>query len=129
MKIAVPTNDGLTISEHFGRSAAFAIFEIANGKITSRELRSKGEQHHHAPGDCGHHAEGAEHHKHAGILAVLEGCDTVICSGMGRGAAEALKGAGTQVFVVAPAPVDDVVAAYLQGKVAARSEEFCPCKH
>ena len=28
MKIAVPTNDGVTMSHHFGRSAAFLVFDV-----------------------------------------------------------------------------------------------------
>ena len=40
MRIAVPTNDGTSISEHFGRSAAFLIFETENGKIKSRSQRA-----------------------------------------------------------------------------------------
>ena len=50
MRIAVPTNDGASISEHFGRSASFLIFEIENGQIKSRELRTNGAKHSHAQG-------------------------------------------------------------------------------
>ena len=39
MRIAIPTNDGASISEHFGRSAAFLIFEIENGQIKRRDSR------------------------------------------------------------------------------------------
>jgi len=40
VKIAVPTNDGATLSQHFGRSAAFLMFEVEDGRITSQELRA-----------------------------------------------------------------------------------------
>jgi len=52
MKIAVPTDDGKTISQHFGRARSFAIFEVENGEIVSKELidsntpHSRGEQTH-----------------------------------------------------------------------------------
>lgn len=39
MKIAVPTNDGLSIAEHFGRSVGFLVFHTGNGQITAREIK------------------------------------------------------------------------------------------
>ena len=129
MKIGIPTNDGTSISEHFGRSAAFLIFETENGQIKSRELKSNGEKHSHAQGACDHHSTEIKPHNHAGILAALEGCELVICAGMGRRAAEALQGCGTQIVVVAPASADETVAAYLAGKLTTQKEDFCQCHH
>jgi predicted Fe-Mo cluster-binding NifX family protein len=82
MRIAVPTNDGVTLSEHFGRSAAFLIFELENGRITKRETRPNRAHHAAADGEC-HHGGGGERHSHAGILTVLAGCDVVLWGGMG----------------------------------------------
>ncbi len=130
MRIAVPTNDGTTIADHFGRSAAFLVFEIEDGQIRGRELRANTAQHTHEAGSCGHAAGEEGKHNHAGILAALEGCQTVLCGGMGWRAAEALKAAGvTPVTTVAAGPVDDAVAAYLKGELAAGSGEFCRCGH
>jgi hypothetical protein len=49
LQIAVPTNDGITLSEHCGASAAFLIFELENGLITKREMRLN--RAHHAGGE------------------------------------------------------------------------------
>ena len=129
MRIAVPTNDGVSISEHFGRSAAFLIFEIENGQIKSRELKSNGAKHSHAQEACDHHSTESTPHNHAGILAALEGCEVVICAGMGQRAAEALKGCGTQIVTAAPASAQDTVTAYLAGKLSPVREGFCLCDH
>ncbi len=129
MKIALPTNDGATISEHFGRSTSFLIFEIENGHIKGRELKANGAKHSHAPGTCDHHTTGSEPHSHAGILAALEGCDIVICGGMGQKAAEALRSCGTQILVAPPASAEDTVVAYLAGKLTPQMERFCRCQH
>jgi predicted Fe-Mo cluster-binding NifX family protein len=102
MRIGVPTNDGTAISEHFGRSAAFLIFETENGQIKSRESKSNGAKHSHAQGACDRNSADKKPHGHAGILAALDACEVVICAGMGQRAAEALKGRGTQIVVVAP---------------------------
>lgn len=129
MKVAVPTNDGASISEHFGRSASFLIFEIENGQIKSRELKSNGAKHSHAQGACNHDSADEEPHSHAGILATLDGCEVVICAGIGQRAAEALKGRGTRILIAAPAPADDAVAAFLAGKLSPASEDICRCGH
>jgi len=71
MKIAVPTNDGVTLSEHFGRSNAFLIFELENGQITSRSKRSNRAC--HAGTDHDHHHGPSEGHSHEGILGALSG--------------------------------------------------------
>jgi predicted Fe-Mo cluster-binding NifX family protein len=42
MRIAVPTDDGVTLSAHFGLSAAFLVFELENGQFTKRETRPDG---------------------------------------------------------------------------------------
>jgi predicted Fe-Mo cluster-binding NifX family protein len=129
MRIAVPTNDGVSISEHFGRSAAFLIFEIENGQIKSLHSKSNGARHSHAQGACDHHSADHKPHSHAGILAALEGCDIVICGGMGQKAAEALRSCGTQILVAPPASAEDTVVAYLAGKLTPQTERFCGCQH
>lgn len=129
MKIAVPTNDGVSISEHFGRSAAFLVFDTEAGKIKARELRTNGAKHSHDQGACGHQSTESNQHNHAGILAALEGCELVICAGMGQRAAEALEGQGTQVVVAGPASAEETVIAYLAGTLPSTTEGFCRCQH
>lgn len=130
MRVAVPTNDGTSISEHFGRSAAFLIFEIENGQITSREARPNAAQHSHAQGSCGDGSGRHEPHSHAGILSSLSGCDVVICAGMGSRAAEALKSGGiTPVLVAVLGSAEAAVSAYLKGELRSGSEDYCRCAH
>lgn len=129
MRIAVPTNDGATISEHFGRSASFLIFEIENGQIKSRELRTNGMEHSHAQGECDHHSADNKSHSHAGILSALDGCEIVICAGMGQRAADALKGCGTRIVVTSLASAEAAVSAQLAGKLTPKTESFCRCSH
>lgn len=130
MRIGVPTNDGAAISEHFGRSAAFLIYEIADGQIIDVETRPNGAQHSHSPGTCGHTPAESGSHSHAGILAALNGCDAVICAGMGAGAAEALQCGGVRVIAIAPPRrAEEAVAAYLRGSLETTAGEFCRCQH
>jgi predicted Fe-Mo cluster-binding NifX family protein len=129
MRIAVPTNDGVTLSEHFGRSAAFLIFELENGRITKRETRPNRAHHAAADGECHHGGEG-EGHSHAGILPLLAGCDVVRCGGMGGRAAEALKAGGiSPVPVSASGSAEELVAAYVAGTLITPAASFCRCSH
>ena len=128
MKIAVPTNDGVTLSEHFGRSAEFLIFELENGRITKRETRPN--RAHHARGDGECHHGGGEGRAHAGIVAALAGCDVVLCGGMGGRAAEALRAGGiSPVPVSATGSAEELVAAYAAGSLITPGERFCRCGH
>ena len=67
------------IFQHFGRTPAFAIYEVADGKVKSSKVVPTGE--------TGHGAL-------AGFLA-QRGVDTLICGGIGGGAQAALAAAGT----------------------------------
>jgi predicted Fe-Mo cluster-binding NifX family protein len=129
MRIAVPTNDGTSISDHFGRSAAFLIFETENGQIKSRRLKSNVGKHSHPRGEHKDPSTNTHPHDHAGILTTLEGCELVICIGMGHRAAEALKGRGMQIVFAAPGPADETVAAYLSGNLSAKEAGFCRCEN
>lgn len=130
MRIAVPTNDGTTISPHFGRSAGFLVFEVGERRIQSREIRKNQFQHSHAQGTCGESSGGSEPHNHAGILSTLTGCDVVICAGMGARAADALKSVGiTDVVFALPGLAEDTVIAYLNGSLTVTPPRFCQCSH
>ncbi|TLN08200.1 cupin domain-containing protein, partial [bacterium] len=72
MKIAVITDDGTTISQHFGRAPYYLVLSVENGQIIQRELREKlghnqfsaephHEEHHHQ-GEHGHDED--SHGKH-----------------------------------------------------------------
>ena len=133
MQIAVPTNDGLSVAEHFGRSAGFLVFHAENGQITSRVMKANTAQHTHAESSCGNHGSHVEQvgaHDHTAILSALAGCEVVICAGMGWRAAEALKGAGVREVIVAkPGPAEEQVEAYLRGELTSSGESFCHCSH
>jgi predicted Fe-Mo cluster-binding NifX family protein len=130
MRIAVPTNDGTSISAHFGRSAAFLVYEIENGQIKSCELRTNAAQHSNAQSSCGDGSGQHQPHSHAEIVSSLSGCDVVICAGMGWRAAEALKSSGiAPVLASVPGSPEEAVSAYLKGELAGGNEGFCRCAH
>jgi predicted Fe-Mo cluster-binding NifX family protein len=95
MKIAIPTMDGKSISQHFGRCKAFLVFDVQGGAIQSRELRNNDH------GCSGHGGDPQGHdHSHGGFVQLLGDCQSVIAKGIGGGAMQALRSAGLQVCTV-----------------------------
>ncbi len=59
MKIAAVTDDGLIISQHFGRAAYYWVVTIENGVIVSEEKREKmGHTHFSGEEHTGEHSAG-----------------------------------------------------------------------
>ncbi|MEO0239673.1 MAG: NifB/NifX family molybdenum-iron cluster-binding protein [candidate division WOR-3 bacterium] len=117
MKIAVASEDGKTISLHFGRAKGFVIIEVENSEIKSISFVPNSEP-------CGNH-ECDEHHgehhsrgsKHERILKNLEGVDIVIAGGMGGAIYEELKRAGKQVFITDQRDIMEAIKLLLEGKL------------
>jgi predicted Fe-Mo cluster-binding NifX family protein len=130
MKIAVATIDGVSLSQHFGRSAGFVVFELEGTTIKNRELRTN-DRTPHAQGLCNHDGQHQHQgHSHAGILELLEDCEIVLCGGMGAGAAQALIQHGIQpIMLPAPCSADEAVSQYSNGKLRPAQSGFCACKH
>jgi predicted Fe-Mo cluster-binding NifX family protein len=126
MKIAVASSDGTNISPHFGRSSCFLIFDVVDGKIVGKELRTNTFTA-HARGECGGeqpHDHGA--HSHASIVEALSDCNAVLCYGMGWRAAGALGREGIQPFVLEEECTPErAVTLFLEGKLAPARQGFC----
>lgn len=127
MKIAVITDDGQTISKHFGQAKFYQVLTIEGGKIVGRELRHKighshGHDHEHgedAPGV--HHGMGPDsHNKHLEMLESISDCEAVICGGMGRGAYQSMQVKGIKPLVTEMHQVDQAALAYAGGTLVDR---------
>jgi predicted Fe-Mo cluster-binding NifX family protein len=127
VKIAVPTNDGIEICGHFGQCRMFLIFEALNGQVRLIEKRMNAGCHEHATAS----GDGvAVPHSHAGFVETLRGCETVLCGGIGGGAAAALKAGGIAVVrVEAAGNAEQAVAAFQSGALQPASGGMCQCGH
>ncbi len=130
MKIAVVTDDGKTISRHFGRALHYLVYEIENGVIVRQELRDK-VGHHHAAGEphqaehgTANHAGPEADHKHNQMLASIEDCEAVIVRGMGWGAYQAVEQAKLRPFITDIEATDEAVQAYIDGKLIDHPEKL-----
>ena len=130
MKVAVPTNDVTSISEHFGRSSAFLVFDVEDGKISARSLRPNSGCHTHDNHSCHSDSQPAQAHSHPGIVAVIADCELVLCGGMGQRAADALAVHGiSPVFIRGTGPAEGIVEAYFAGTLKPEVTSGCHCSH
>jgi len=121
MKIAAITDDGLTISQHFGRASYYAILTVEKGQIVKREMRDKLGHAHFVGGKerldaSGRHGfgPGAED-RHGRMAAAIADCQVLLCRGMGWGAHESMKQAGITPIITDIGDIEAAVQAYLDG--------------
>ncbi len=130
-KIAAITDDGKTISQHFGRAQYYLVSTIENGVVIKQELRSKiGHAHfaeephaHDQPGQQ-HGMDAASHNKHLQMAEAIGDCEALLCRGMGMGAYESMKIRGIRPLVTDIASIDDAVKAYIEGSIKDHIEKL-----
>ncbi len=123
MKIALVSDDGKTISRHFGRATYYVVLTIENGQVVQRELRNKlghgqfaadGHQERHQHGE-GHGFGDAAHARHTRMVEAIQDCQVVIGGGMGMGAYDGLKRNKLTPILTNLEEIDQAVQAYLAG--------------
>ena len=121
MRIAVPSDDGLTLSAHFGKCREFLIFEARDGQVAPLEGRPNAGCHGHGAGPEG---------GHAGMVEGLRDCQVVLCGGIGERAMQALRAAGiAAVRVEAAGNAQEIVAAFQAGALPTAQTSMCRCRH
>ena len=124
MKIAVISENGTTVSQHFGRAPYYVVVTVEDGEVVDREKRDKMGHHsfagqHHddtAPGER-HGFGAASQSKHASMAEPIADCKVLIAGGMGWGAYENLTSRGIETIVTDIKNIDEAVKLYLEGKL------------
>lgn len=127
MKIAFVTDDGIKITQHFGRAGKYLVIETEDGKELSRDLRDKfGHTHFKKSGeDRNHvkdHTSSENHQKHLKMMDVIADCDVVVCGGMGRGAFISITSLGKEVFMTDTMDIELALERYLKGELVNMSD-------
>jgi len=111
MKIAIASDDGKTLSMHFGRALGFVIVEVEGGQVKSVN---------YIPNDFTGHARHEHNHGHGDhsfIIDNLKDVDVVISGGMGRRLFDDLMAAGKKVYVTDEIDIESAVRLFLEGKL------------
>jgi predicted Fe-Mo cluster-binding NifX family protein len=130
-KVAVITDDGISISQHFGRAQYYLVVSVENGTIVERELRNKLGHAHFAnqphpeqqPGQP-HGMDTASHNKHLQMAETIADCEALLCRGMGMGAYESMKARGIRPVVTDIAAIDEAVITYIEGNIVDQVERL-----
>jgi predicted Fe-Mo cluster-binding NifX family protein len=134
MKIAAVSEDGVSISQHFGRAPFYVVVTVEDGKIVSRETRDKmghaqfaAEPHSeagHGADARGHGFDPASQDRHARMAGVIGDCQVLLARGMGAGAYQGMEQAGIRPVVTDIANIDEAVRAYLEGRLVDHPERL-----
>ncbi len=133
MKIAAVSDDGVTISQHFGRALFYVVVSVDGGKIVSHETRNKmghaqfggeHEDHAHAADPRGHGFDPAAQDRHTQMLAAIQDCEVLLARGMGAGAYESMKQANIRPVLTDVANIDEAVQEYLAGRLKDHVEKL-----
>lgn len=132
MKVAAITDDGKTISQHFGRAHYYLVLTIEDGKVVSREMREKiGHGHfsqtheegsHESSHGGGHGGDAESHSKHVSMAEAISDCKVILCGGMGMGAYESMRLLKITPVVTDVLDIDSAVRAFLEGKLVDHTE-------
>jgi predicted Fe-Mo cluster-binding NifX family protein len=132
VKIAAVSEDGVTISQHFGRAPFYVIVTVEEGKIVSRQMRDKmghaqfaGEPHAeeaHGADPRGHGFDAGAQSRHARMAAAIADCQVLLARGMGAGAYESMRQSGIRPIITDIASIDEAVQAYLAGRLVDHTE-------
>jgi predicted Fe-Mo cluster-binding NifX family protein len=110
VKIAAVTNDGITITGHFGMAEYYRVITIIDNKVTTEEQRLK--PHHTVHPDYVQ----AEHHDHQEMFAPIQDCQILLCAGMRTPAYEKARTTGLQVIMTS-GKINEAVQNYLNGNL------------
>ena len=110
MKIAVTYENG-NIFQHFGHTAQFKVYEVAQGKVVSSQILD---------------TNGSGHGALAGLLGQQD-INVLICGGIGGGARYALMEAGIAIYGGVSGDADEAVELFLSS--ALNYDPNARCSH
>lgn len=129
MKIAVVTENGQNISQHFGRAPYFAILTVEEGKVLNMEMRERKtghfaqgqiqeQEHDHSQG----HGVGQDD-KHDVMAREIGDCQVLIAGGMGIGAYKRFFENGINVMMTDKSDINEAVKLFSEGNLKNLYEE------
>lgn len=133
IRIAAVSEDGVTISRHFGRAPIYVVVNVERGRILSRETRDKlghaqfaaeaGEGSRDAD-PRGHGFDPVAQDRHARMVTAIADCQILLARGMGAGAFASVQRAGIEPIVTDLEDIDAAVESYLAGTLHNQIEKL-----
>ncbi|MBU0519286.1 iron-molybdenum cofactor biosynthesis protein [bacterium] len=130
MRIAIPSDDGIHLAAHTGRTSGFKIYDIEDQKAVVVEYRTN-QFTGHAQGKCDGTQEQGNHHHHShdSLLGALDDCNVMIARGMGPRLVTDLASRNIQVMFCDLDQVDEIAELLAQGKLQSTGKSMCDHGH
>jgi predicted Fe-Mo cluster-binding NifX family protein len=112
MKVAVVSDDGRTVSQHFGRAEQYVVLALEDGEVAAREVRPKAGHREFAGSEV---PDPGPERKHRAMTDAIADCDALLAGGMGSGAFRALESAGITPVLTDVADVIEAAVRYARG--------------
>ena len=109
MRIAVASNNGETVGQHFGRVRGFVVLTMEGEEIVDREERDNPKRRSSSDGEVHGHADCSE------AAGAVPDCTVLIAGGMGMGAFERFRMAGIEPVLTDALSVDEAALRYARG--------------
>lgn len=129
--LAAVTDDGTTISQHFGRAKYYEVIFIENSKVIKKERRDKlghhnfaqdDHQHHHS--NEGHGLDSTSHNKHVSMAEAIKDCSYVLARGMGAGAYHSMMQLNIRPIVTDIKTIDEAVQKVIDGTIVDHTDKL-----
>lgn len=131
IKIAAVSDDGQTISQHFGRAKYYTVLTIEDGKIVAREQRQKmghaqfaGEENAEEQDPRGHGFSSAEQDRHSRMAEAVRDCQILLARGMGSGAYYSMEQVGIRPVITEIANIDEAALEAASGTIVDHKEKL-----
>ena len=106
MKIAIESNDGVTIKSPFLPTTGYVVYDVDESEIISSEYRENSRKKKRADGD--------KMLISGNIHSLLNDCSTIISRGMDRSNLDIFKKEGKDVFITFKTSTKDAVRIYMR---------------
>jgi predicted Fe-Mo cluster-binding NifX family protein len=125
MKIAVATDNNITVTGHVGRCNAFIIYTIEESQIINKEVIENNFTHHKQDEQKHSGEEQSQGHSHSGLLEALKDCKALIFSHGGWRLVEDLKRNNIEAVLTDEELADEAVNKYIKGELITNEENVC----
>ena len=141
MRLAIPSDDGVTIAQHTGRARGFVVYEISGDACRRLAFRNGSVPIGSAPaqacgqgtGDCAHSTSGAaghhSHQSHGSILELIGDCEVMVACGAGPRLVNDLARKGVRLMFCRERTVEDAARLFTKGKLDIQPEGTCDHHH
>ena len=129
LSIAIATDDGITISQHFGRAKYYEVLFVENGKVVKREHREK-LGHHNFVQDDHHHSreqhgfDESSQNKHVSMAEAIKDCQILLARGMGAGAYQSMLQLNITPVITDITNIDGAVQSFINGTIIDHKEKL-----